>query len=107
MEKIRNTFLCDTVKFNLFHIVPYFLRGISQKIVSGVCSSILRYYSSARRLKFPIQTFPGGSIGEIGGRDAESRFRDDRAFPWPPGPARLADVQPGIRLAPRRASSRA
>ena len=48
---------------------------------------------------------PGGSIGEIGGR--ESRFRDDRAFPWPPGPARLADVQPGIRLAPRRASSRA
>jgi cytochrome P450 len=31
MEKIRNASLYDTVKFNLFHIVPYFLRGIFTK----------------------------------------------------------------------------
>jgi cytochrome P450 len=31
MEKIRNASLYDTVKFNLFHIVPYFLRGIFKK----------------------------------------------------------------------------
>ena len=31
MEKIRNASLYDTVKFNLFHIVPYLLRGIFTK----------------------------------------------------------------------------
>jgi cytochrome P450 len=31
MDKIRNASLYDTVKFNLFHIVPYFLRGIFTK----------------------------------------------------------------------------
>ncbi len=28
MQKIRNASLIDTLKFNLFHIIPYFLRGI-------------------------------------------------------------------------------
>ena len=31
MDKIQNASLFDTVKFNLFHIVPYFLRGIFTK----------------------------------------------------------------------------